>query len=296
MREPHRRFLITGAAALGLAGPALARSRDYLLLGARQMMALQQRSGGRLGIHAHNTRTGRVLSFRADERFNMSSTFKAVLAGAILARVDAGQESLDRLLPVTQADIVFHAPSTGPAVAKGSMSVGELCEAIIVTSDNPAANILMKTIGGPAALTHYARSLRDQSFRIDRWEPQLNDAGVGDERDTTRPFEMTGTLGKLLLGDALSPASRDLLTGWMTATKTGQNRLRKHLPAGWRGCDKTGWGSNGLTGDIGVFWTTDGAPIVISAYIAETNLPIEDREAVLADVGALAFELLGPAA
>lgn len=293
VREPHRRFLITGAAALGLAGPALARNRDYLVRGARQMMALQQRSGGRLGISAHNIRTGNVLFFRADERFNMSSTFKVVLAGAVLARVDAGQEQLDRPLPVTQADIVFHAPSTGPAVVKGSMTVGELCEAIIVTSDNPAANILMKTVGGPAGVTAYARTLHDQAFRIDRWEPDLNAAGVGDERDTTKPHEMTSTLGRLLLGDALSATSRDRLIGWMTTTKTGRNRLRKHLPAGWRGCDKTGWGANGLTGDIGVFWTPADAPIVISAYIAETNLPIEDREAVLADVGALAFEALG---
>ena len=279
----RRRTVLTGLAALA---PAAAFAVESDLAG------LEQRSGGRLGVYALAAGTGRSLAHRADERFAMCSTFKALLAAAVLARVDRGEEKLNRPLVLTQADMVAHAPVTEKHLALGSITVEEACQAIVEVSDNPAANLLLKTIGGPAGLTAYAASLGDTVTRLDRYEPELNTAIKGDPRDTTTPRAMARTLERIALGDALPAPSREKLVGWMQASPSGRNRLRKDLPAGWRAADKTGTGMNGSTNDIAVLWPPAGPPVVVACYLTETTAPLEAREAVHAQVGALVARAL----
>ena len=100
---------------------------------------IERRHGGRLGVFAVDTGSGRTLSYRADERFLMCSTFKGLLAAQVLARVDAGKESLSRLVHYTEQDLIFTSPVTKANVAQGVMSVGALCQAIVEVSDNTAA-------------------------------------------------------------------------------------------------------------------------------------------------------------
>jgi beta-lactamase class A len=204
--------------------------------------------------------------------------------------VDRGEERLDRRIPYTAADMVSHAPVTHVHLAEGAMDVESLCKAVVEVSDNPAANLLLKTLGGPEGLTAYARALDDATTRLDRFEIDLNTALPGDPRDTTSPAAMAGTLRKLVLGEALSAASRRKLTDWMAASTTGLRRLRQTLPQGWRAADKTGTGGQGSTNDIAVFWPPSGAPILVAAYLTETTAPLDVREGVLADVGALAVK------
>ena len=168
------------------------------------------------------------------------------------------------------------------------MTVGELCEAALTLSDNTAANMMLESLGGPANLTEFARSLGDGVTRLDRIETGLNEAKPGDPRDTTSPAAMADNLRKILLGDALSASSRYQLANWIVANKTGDKRIRAGIPKGWRVGDKTGSGGNAETNDIAVLWPPGRAPIIVTAYFAESPASDEARNTVLAEVGRLA--------
>lgn len=244
--------------------------------------ALEREAGGRLGVAVLDTGSGASGGHRVDERFPMCSTFKWLASALVLDRVDRGLERLDRELPVSAADLVPHSPVTSEHVAAGRMRLDALCEATITLSDNAAANLILASYGGPAALTRYARSLGDQVTRLDRTEPDLNEARPGDPRDTTSPAAMVATLRRVLLGDALSARSRAQLTQWMRDTRTSGDRMRARLPAGWQAADKTGGGENGTTNDVGLLWPPSGKPIVLAVYYTESTAPAAVRNGVIA--------------
>jgi beta-lactamase class A len=216
-------------------------------------------------VAALDTGSGKQISWRADERFVMCSTFKLSLAAAILAKVDRGAEQLDRLVRYGADVPIGVSPATRKNIARG-MTVTELCAAAVIHSDNGAANTLLAALGGPAALTAYWRGLGDRFTRLDDIELKLN---IPDGmRNTTTPAAMLGNLKTLLLGEALSPASRARLLGWMRATTTGANRLRAGLPASWQWGDKTGTSGEryGLVNDIGIATPPGRSPILMVAY------------------------------
>jgi beta-lactamase class A len=260
---------------------------------AAALVKIEAESGGRLGVAALDMLTGARSGHRADERFPICSTFKLLAAGAILARVDAGKDRLDRRVRFQARDLVEYSPITQDRVGGEGMSLAELCEAALTLSDNTAANLLLAALNGPAGLTAFARALGDGVTRLDRIEPDLNEAIPGDPRDTTSPVAMLSNLQSLVLGNALSAGSKDQLIRWLVANKTGDARLRAGLPGGWRVGDKTGSGGSGSTNDIGIAWPPQRAPIIIAVYLTETSKPDAQRNATLAAVGravAAAFE------
>ena len=283
----HRRALIAGAAASLCAAHALAAGAAFA--------GIEARVGGRLGVAALDPASGERLAYRADERFPMCSTFKAMAVAALLARLDRGEDRLDRFVHYGAADLLEYAPVTRANVGKGGMPLGDLCAAAIELSDNTAANLILATIGGPAGWTRFVRGLGDHRSRLDRNEPTLNTAIPGDPRDTTTPAAMLADLRAALLGKALRPATSDRLKGWMVACGTGLTRLRAGLPNDWQVADKTGSGAHGTANDIAVAWTPTG-PIVIACYLtgAEAAKP-EARDASIADVGRLVAARLRPA-
>lgn len=294
-----RRDIIRGgfAAAVGTGSAGLLRTRILHAAesdGARfreVVRRIERDSGGRLGVAILDTQSGALHAYRGAERFPMCSTFKFLAAAKVLSRVDQGEEQLGRRIGIQAADIVPHSPATKPRVGGAPMSVAELCEAAVTLSDNGAANVLLRSFGGPSALTAYARSLGDPNTRLDRWETELNEAVPGDPRDTTTPQDMLQNLRKTVLGDALRPTSREQLARWLVANKTGGKRLRAHLPADWRVGDKTGSGGLGTSNDIGVLWPPGAAPVVVTAYLTETTADPKVRDAALAEVGRLAASL-----
>ncbi len=239
---------------------------------------------GRLGVAVLDTATGQLDGHRLDERFPMCSTFKFLAAAMVLARVDAGQERLDRRVVVTRESLLEWAPVASKHVGGAGMTMAELCEAAITVSDNTAANLLLASAGGPAAVTAFARRIGDAVTRLDRTEPTLNEGTPGDPRDTSTPRAMAQTLRTLLLGDALSTAGRVQLVQWMTANKVGGQRLRAGVPPDWRVADKTGTGRLGTTNDIGVLWPPGRAPLAVVGYLTECKAPGDAREAALASV------------
>ena len=252
---------------------------------------LEQANGGRLGVAVLDTAMGERSGYRADERFPMCSTFKFLLASAVLRRVDRHQETLDRAIPIPPKPLLFNSPLTEPH-AGGAMTIADLCHAALTRSDNTAANLLLESIDGPAGITEFSRSIGDTVTRLDRMETTLNESLAGDPRDTTSPAAMAGDLNSVLLGNVLSPASREQLTHWMEANLTGLDRLRANLPEGWRAADKTGSNGEHTSNDIAVFWPAGKPPVIIAAYITQCAGPESKRAAMLAQIGRLVKESL----
>jgi beta-lactamase class A len=260
----RRAALALAAAGLGLPALGLPAPADAAPA-ASPFAELERRSGARIGLAAVDTGSGKRLAWRADERFPMCSTFKALAVSAVLRRVDAGEERLDREVVVDKAAVVGWAPVTGKRIG-GALPLASLCEAAVEVSDNGAANLILDALGGPSAVTAFARSIGDPVTRLDRRETALNAAMPGDPRDTTTPAAMMADLEALLLGATLLPPSRNRLIGWMLGCKTGEGRLQAGLPAGWKIAQKTGSGGHGSTNDIGLLWPPGRAPLVVALY------------------------------
>lgn len=285
MTITRRTLLLAAAAAPFAPSFALAAASDF--------GAIERDLRGRLGVAVIDTATGKAAGHRQDERFPMCSTFKAILAAQALARDAREPGFMDRQLRYARSDLVSHSPVTGKHVDTG-MTVAALCAATVQTSDNTAANVLMKALGGPAGLTAFARGIGDSDFRLDRWETELNTAIPGDERDTTTPLAMARTLQHLLTGGALPPAQRQRLKDWLLGTTTGDKRIRAAvgtgLQTGWQVGDKTGTGAYGVTNDIGIVFPPGRAPLVVVVF---THQPAKDAEARDDIVAAAARAALG---
>ena len=280
----RRTFVTLTAFALPGSAFAVPSSRFSALPSA--LARLEQMNGGRLGVAVLDTATGERSGYRRNERFPMCSTFKFLLASAVLQRVDRSQEALDRAVAIPSKPLLFNSPLTEPH-AGGTMTISALCHAALTQSDNTAANLLLETVGGPDAITRFSRSIGDGVTRLDRTETSLNESLAGDPRDTTSPAAMVEDLHSLLLGDVLSQAARNQLRDWMEANVTGLERLRANLPVGWRAADKTGSNGEHTTNDIAILWPDGKPPVIIAAYITQCKGPESKRNAMLAGIGKL---------
>lgn len=280
---------LLGVSMLAL-GPAfaLATEADDAV---KRLAELERRHGGRLGVAMLDTGSGRRIAHRGDERFLMCSTFKLLAVAAVLARVDRGAERLDRRIVFGKHAVLDYAPVTRQHVGTPGMRVDELCHAAITLSDNTAANLLLASLGGPAAVTAFVRDLGDPLTRLDRIEPDLNLGSPGDLRDTTTPNAMLDTMRRLLLDRVLSSASRAQLLAWLRGCTTGSAQLRAGVPAGWTGGDKTGSGAHGETNDVAILWPPQREPLLVTAYYAGSRADAGARHAVLAEVGRIAASI-----
>lgn len=289
----RRQFLQwTGAAAASaLAATAFAKTAlpsPKPAVAAKDFAALEAASGGRLGVTLLNTGTGWRTGNRQDERFPMCSTFKFVLSAAVLHLAEQGRLSLDQRIPVRQQDMLSHAPVTTRHIGK-DMTVRDLCRATMITSDNPAANLLLGRVGGPAGVTAFLRANGDAVTRNDRLEPEMNRFAPGDPRDTTSPAAMAASLQRFVLGDVLKPASKQQLADWLIDNETGDARLRSGLSKAWRVGDKTGSNGEDTTNDIAILWPlAGGAPWVLTSYLQGATVDDAGRNDVLRQVAVIA--------
>ncbi|AGI88738.1 Beta-lactamase [Streptomyces albidoflavus] len=306
--RPSRRTLLTATAGAALAAATLVPGTAHASSGGRghgsgsvsdaerRLAGLERASGARLGVYAYDTGSGRTVAYRADELFPMCSVFKTLSSAAVLRDLDRNGEFLSRRILYTQDDVeqADGAPETGkPQNLANGMTVEELCEVSITASDNCAANLMLRELGGPAAVTRFVRSLGDRVTRLDRWEPELNSAEPGRVTDTTSPRAITRTYGRLVLGDALNPRDRRLLTSWLLANTTSGDRFRAGLPDDWTLGDKTGAGRYGTNNDAGVTWPPGRAPIVLTVLTAKTEQDAARDDGLVADAARVLAETLG---
>lgn len=290
----QRRSMLTTGLALGLGAWGLsgcAFISKQQAAAARtlsdELAALEIQAQGRFGLYVLDTVSGAEAGWRGDERFPMCSTFKTLLAARMLYLAQRDEIRLWRKLYYSPSEVVaWSLISEKRAGANGGMTVQELCEAMVLVSDNTAANVLLEASGGPAALTQWLRELGDGITRLDRNEPSLNTALPGDERDTTTPQAMVQSLQKLLLGDVLEGYARALLQQWLVDSRTGDKRVRAGMPGDWTVGGKTGSGERGTACDTLIVWpTAQSAPLLVTAYLTGSPLDGAGREAVLARAG-----------
>jgi len=286
--------LTTLAGVIAADWPNLGTAAESRLAGLpHAFLTAEANSGGRLGVAVLDTGTGEATGHRENEFFPMCSTFKVLAVAAVLSRIDAGIEQLARRVRIERSALLAYAPVTKQH-ADAEMSVGELCAAALTLSDNTAANLLLASLGGPSAVTQYTRELGDSVTRLDRTEPGLNTAEAGDPRDTTTPLAMARNLAALTSGTALSPASRELMINWLVGCKTGDAKLRAGLPKAWRVGDKTGSGAHGTSNDVAVIWPPGRAPLIITAYLTQTDQPDDKRNASFVSIGRAVAAALEP--
>ncbi|WP_436738234.1 class A beta-lactamase [Streptomyces sp. BBFR102] len=307
--RPSRRTLLTATAGAALAAatlvPGTSQAASPGSRGAghgsasdavRRLAELERASGARLGVYAYDSGSGRSVAYRADELFPMCSVFKTLSSAAVLRDLDQDGEVLSRRIFYTERDVerAGGAPETGKEenLANG-MTVEELCAVAITASDNCAANLVLRELGGPTAVTRFARSLGDQVTRLDRWEPELNSAEPGRVTDTTSPRALTRTYGRLVLGDALNPRDRRLLTSWLLANTTSGDRFRAGLPEDWTLGDKTGSGRYGTGNDAGVTWPPGRPPIVLTVLTTRTEEDAVRDDGLVADAARVLAAALG---
>lgn len=287
----RRRILWTAASAttFGVMGPARAVADPLEDV----VAAIETRLGARVAMTVLDDATGRAWHHRATEPVAMASTFKVLAAAAMLARVDRGEDRLERRVVFSKATLVPYSPATETRVGEPGMTLAEIAEAAITLSDNTAGNLLLESIGGPRGLTAFLRSIGDDVTRLDRWEPELNEAAPGDPRDTTTAAAFARSLRELVIGRALSAGSRERLTGWMVGDLVGGPVLRAGLPQTWTIADKTGAGGNGARGVVAVVWPKDRKPLTVAIYLAETKASMAERNAAIAEIGAALARSIG---
>ncbi|MGA5315518.1 class A beta-lactamase [Streptomyces pseudogriseolus] len=272
-------------------GSATAGRRSPDPVSPPRLRALEREFGARLGVFAVDTGTGATVVHRADERFALCSTFKTLAAAAVVDHRPGAR--LDERILYSTADLVTYSPVTEKHTGDG-MTLRQLCDAAVRYSDNTAGNLLLRDIGGPRGLTAYARRLGDRVTRLDHIEPELNSNPPGDPRDTTSPRAIAADYRALVLGDALPPAGRALLTDWLVRNTTGDRRIRAAVPRGWRVGDKTGGGEWGRGNDVAVLWPGAGrSPLVLSVLTERPDRAASPSDELVAEAARRVLDVLG---
>jgi beta-lactamase class A len=296
----RRRLLAGGAALAAVAAcgrkqsftpPTLSEPAEPLPPLQDRIGLLEQRDDAVVGLYAVNLGSNVTVAHRDNDMFAMCSTFKAYLSGRVLQKAQRGELALTDVLYVDPAAVLPNSPISGPK-AGSSLSLGELCQAVLQRSDNTAANMLLRLIGGPPAITEFARSIGDQRTRLDRWELELNSALPGDPRDTSTPRALGGGIRAILTGEVLDQAHRKQLEEWMRGNVTSS--MRVGLPPGWTSADKTGSGDFASTNDVGIVFGPNGERILL-AIMTRTrsdNPKAEPLRQLIADVTTLALPTL----
>ncbi|TEW56608.1 class A beta-lactamase [Psychromonas sp. RZ22] len=192
---------------------------------------------------------------------------------------------------IEEESILGYAPITSHKIGQ-TMSLSELCEAAMFVSDNTAANLLLKELGGPSTITVFMKILGDNTTRLDRWEPELNEATVNDIRDTTTANAMTESLYSVLFQEHLSELSRQQLQYWLINNKVTGSLLRSVIPQSWSIGDRSGAGGSGSRGITAVIFPDNQPAVFVAIYITQTKASMAQRDRAIAEIGEVIFTLI----
>jgi len=242
-----RFFAILLSLTAFVAAPVSAAASPDLVSVEQQLQSLMADKTADVGVAALDLNTGESLSIKGDTPFPMASTVKVAIAALYLSQVDHGQKTLDDTI-------------------RGE-SVRSLMGKMLIYSDNRAADVLFKDVGGPHAVHRWLVDNGIQGVRVDRTIAQLlaDKRDLWDTRDSSTPKAMVDLLRRIYKGDLISPSSRNYLLGVMAKCHTGKNRMKWLLPAGTPVEHKTGT-LNGLADDVGFITMPDGHRIAVAIF------------------------------
>lgn len=279
-------FLSVPVAILGCVGlictSAYAMDTGILDLAVTQEETTLQ---ARVGVAVIDTDSGLTWQHRGDERFPLNSTHKAFSCAAVLAQADRHKLNLEQAIPIERTALVTYSPVTERVPPGGTLTLRELCRAAVSISDNTAANLALDAIGGARTFTAFMRSIGDDKTRLDRREPELNEATPGDARDTTTPIVAARSLQTLLLDGVLSAPARNELTQWMLGDQVADALLRAGLPRDWQIADKSGAGGHGSRSIIAVVWPPKRSAVIVAIYITQTAASMSASNQAVSRIG-----------
>lgn len=285
-----RRTALVGGVALA-AGACVPVERDRGGRYSALLNIVEETANGTLGVAVFDTGTGRIWGHNDYARFPQLSSFKLSLAALVLHLDETGTLDAGEHISWEASELLDYAPFAKDRLEQGA-TLRELAEATQTLSDNTAANVLLRRLGGPERLTSFWRAIGDETSRLDRTEPALNDVPPGEIRDTTTPAASVRTLAKLVYGDVLGDVARTTLKAWMAETRTGMRRVRAGLPSEWPAGDKTGTsfarGMGSVYVDVGYVEPADRAPLTFATFFraARQHTSVDPRaEGALAETG-----------
>lgn len=256
----------------------------------KEIRKIEATLSARIGVTVLDTANREYWDYNGDERFPLTSTFKTIACAKLLRDSEQGKNNLNSTVEVKKAEIVTYSPVVEKYVGQ-TITLDDACSATMATSDNTAANIIIRAVGGTESITDFVRQIGDKETRLDRVEPELNEGKVGDLRDTTTPKAMTSTLNELLFGSTLSQTSQKKLKTWMVNNQVTGNLLRSVLPESWSIADRSGAGGFGARSITAVVWNERHAPIIISIYIAQTDASMSERNNAIVEIGSSIFKV-----
>lgn len=294
----------------------------------REITRLATLAGGRVGVGAVHLPTGRTLYLNGDERFPMASSYKVPIAVQLLTRVERREVRLDTMIALQPSDL--H-PGSGtltelfddPGVI---LSLRNLIELMLLISDNSATDLVLRTAGGPGAVTARMSALGLDGIRVDRptmaliadWigvrrlppESELTPAGFRDlardvpdsvraqaaqafntdPRDTATPRAMSTLLARLWRREILKDSSTVLLLDIMRRSTTGAGRIKGMLRPDVEVAHKTGT-IGGTTNDVGIMTLPDDAgDVAVAIFVKESELDVEERERAIAHIARAVYD------
>ncbi|EOX4788345.1 CARB family carbenicillin-hydrolyzing class A beta-lactamase [Vibrio alginolyticus] len=272
-----------------LAGLMVCSTLSYASQLNEDISLLEQQTSSRIGVSVWDTQADERWDYRGDERFPLMSTFKTLACAKMLSDMDSGKLSKNATAKVDERSIVVWSPVMDKLAGQNTR-IEHACEAAMLMSDNTAANLILNEIGGPKAVTMFLRTIGDKATRLDRIEPRLNEATPGDSRDTTTPNAILNTLRTLVEGETLSYESRVQLKIWMQDNKVSDSLMRSVLPTGWSIADRSGAGGHGSRGINAIIWKENHRPVYISIYVTETELSLQARDQLVAQISQLILQ------
>lgn len=281
---------------VGVSIVTLAASSQYanaLEVGAlsKSVQAEEARLDARIGMAVFDVKDGSRWAHRGDERFPLNSTHKSFSCAALLKQVDQHMLALENIISIERASLVAYSPVIEKA--GGQVTLRDACAASVSWSDNTAANIVTEAIGGTQAFTNFMRDIGDPHTRLDRKEPEMNEAAPNDLRDTTTPNAIVESLRRIVLGDVLRQDSRALLNDWMFNDRVADALLRASLPRTWSIADKSGAGGYGSRSIVAVIWPENREPVVVGIYITQTRASMAQSNAAIARIGKVLVDIIG---
>ena len=324
---------MAGLLSVGLCAPLAAQGGSLEAMGAR-IRALVDSSGASVGVGIRHLESGREWYLEGDKPFMMGSTFKIATAVQLLTLVDQGTERLDRQVPLLPGDI-FPSGSLlserfgDPKDPGATLALRRYLELMLVLSDNSATDVVLRQIGGPAAVTARVRALGITGMRIDRTVMDIYADYVGaealppverrnldtliaritsrsqaqlaeaqrayhaSEKDRSTPKAMIELLTKIARREALSPASTEVLLSIMARDETGRQRIRRFLPAGTKTHTKTGSYGTVVANDVGLVELPGGKGwLAIAVFTEDRSTTDTAKLRLIADIAKLAWDQL----
>jgi beta-lactamase class A len=281
---------------------------------------------GRTGISVQRIGANWTVARRGNEFFPQQSVSKLWVVMTIMDRIDRGQAALSDVVTIGPDDLtLFNQPLATRVRQQGvvQMTVAELIEEAITMSDNTANDALLRHAGGPDAVRDYFRRRSIEQIRFGPGERLLQSRIAGmqwqqrfsvgrtfqteralvpasvrraalnrylaDPEDGAHPAGITQTLARLVRGELLSPQSTRFVLDVLMRTRSGPQRLRAGVPAGWTVAHKTGTGQEfegRATGynDIGIITAPDGTQYAVAVMLADTTASVPQRMALMQGV------------